>query len=107
MGGRLRAVIEPAPRKALAAHFHANWSLFSSDYSMNLASKGAGSRRNGVREFSGTHELPKIFGGTYHYDARLAGDQFEARYTSSYDHGTFVLHRLPLAKECCPEHARH
>jgi hypothetical protein len=101
VGGRLRAVLEPAAQERLTAHFHANWMIFSSDYTMTLepARRASGPRRAGVREFSGEHELSKMFGGVYRYTARLAGDQFTARYTSSYDHGTFSLQRLPARKD--------
>jgi hypothetical protein len=100
-GGRLRAVFEPAAQERLTAHFHANWLLFSSDYTMTLEPnpRPAGPRRGGALEYRGTHDLPKTFGGTYHYDARITGDQFTARYTSTYDHGTFTLHRLPARKD--------
>lgn len=100
-GGRLRAVLEPAAEGCLTAHFHANWLIFSDDYTMTLKPKphSSGPRRQGTREFSGEHELPKSFGGVYRYTAKLAGDQFTARYTSSYDHGTFSLRRLPARKD--------
>lgn len=106
-GGRLRAVIEPAAGQKLTAHFRANWLLFASDYSMTLEPKGVGPRRSGGREFLGAHELPKIFGGTYRYEALLAGDRFTARYTSTYDHGSFTLQRVLLSKDCFPAHTRH
>lgn len=103
--GRLRAVIEPAPDEKLTAHFRANWMVFISDYTMTL--EPAGPRRSKVREFRGEHELGKIFGGTYRYTARLAGDRLTARYTSSYDDGTFTLQRVPPMKDSSPAHARH
>jgi hypothetical protein len=105
--GRLRVVMEPAADRQLTAHFHANWLLFASDYTMTLKPKAAGPRRSDVREYSGTHELPQMFGGTYRYEARLVGDQFTARYSSSYDHGTFSLQRVPVSKDCFPRHTRH
>ena len=100
-GGRLRCVLTEAasdcfpakrparPAQALRASFHANWMVFSSDYTMTLTPL-SGSRT----EFRGTHALPAIFGGTYRYTARIAGDRFTARYDSSYDHGTFDLTRV-------------
>lgn len=94
-GGRLRAVLEPAAGGELTAYFRANWLLFTSDYRMTLKPKPAGPRRTNVREFSGAHELPKVFGGTYRYEARLVDDRLTARYTSTYDHGTFALQRVP------------
>lgn len=101
VGGRLRAVFEPAAQERLTARFRANWTIFTSDYTMTFEAKepAAGPRRSGAREFTGEHELPKVFGGVYRYTARLAGDRFTARYTSSYDHGTFSLQRLPARKD--------
>ena len=93
-GGRLRAVTEFGSRKDLVAHFHANWLIFSSDYSMTFQPKPGGSRAKGVREFSGTQDLPKMFGGTYHYQATLSGNELIAHYKSSYDYGTFTLQRV-------------
>ena len=91
-GGRLRCVIEPVSDARILAHFHANWQAFSADYSVpfdvTLRSRGE------PVAFRGTHDLPKIFGGTYHYDARIVGDRFRARYASSYDAGTFEMTRL-------------
>ena len=99
--GRLRCVLSEAatncfpgkgparPPTALRASFHANWMLFSSDYTMTLTPLG-GSRTR----FRGTHELPAMFGGTYRYSAHIAGDRFTACYDSSYDHGTFNLTRV-------------
>ena len=90
-GGRLRCVIEPVNDTRILAHFHANWQAFSADYSVpfdvTLRSHGK------PVAFRGTQELPKIFGGTYHYDARISGDRFSARYGSSYDAGTFEMTR--------------
>ena len=84
-------MIEPAGDAQILAHFHANWQAFSADYDVTFQPKNQ--RGGAVREFSGTHELPKIFGGTYRYDARIAGDHFAARYDSSYDAGTFAMTR--------------
>lgn len=106
-GGRLRAVLEPAPEGKLTAHFHANWKIFSSDYTMTLNPNGPVRPRAKVREFVGTHDLPKAFGGTYRYEAQIAGDDFKARYDSSYDTGIFTLRRLPNAKVYASAHAGH
>jgi hypothetical protein len=106
-GGRLRAVIEAGPEKALTAHLRANWHIFTSDYSMVFIPKPGQSSQSPAREFSGVHQLPRIFGGAYRYDARLAGDQLTARYTSSYDHGKFVLRRVVPMKDYASAHTRH
>ena len=105
-GGRLRAVTEPAAHGGLTAHLHANWIVFSNDYSMTFQPKATGKGGKG-REFSGTHDLPKIFGGTYRYQASLVSDHLTAKYKSSYDHGTFDLHRVGSAKVFDSGHAGH
>lgn len=116
-GGRLRAVLTelhipagsylppgPAPGRGspLRADFRANWSAFAASYRLTL-SPVPGS----PTEFRGSHELPAIFGGTYRYTARIAGDRFTARYDSSYDRGTFTLRRIPAAKDSPPPHTPH
>lgn len=100
-GGRLRCLLTEAatncfpkrpgikPAKALQADFRANWLAFASSYTMTLTPL-PGSRT----DYRGTHELPAMFGGTYRYTARIAGDHFTARYDSSYDRGTFDLRRV-------------
>jgi len=100
-GGRLRCVLgevatncfpgsQPIkPGRALRADFRANWLIFASDYTMTLTPV-EGSRTG----FLGTHDLPAIFGGTYRYTARIAGERFTADYESSYDRGTFELSRV-------------
>jgi hypothetical protein len=92
--GRLRAVTEISPKKDLVAHFHANWLIFSADYSMAFQPKEGGSHARGAREFSGTQDLPKVFGGTYRYEATLSGNELIAHYKSGYDFGTFTLRRV-------------
>lgn len=104
-GGRLRCVLgevtaatncvpteqrmKSGRQTHLRADFRANWMIFASGYTMTLIPV-PGSRT----EFRGTHELPAIFGGTYRYTARIAGDRFSARYDSRYDRGTFDLTRV-------------
>ena len=104
-GGRLRCVLEPAAEEKLHALFRAHWMAFTSDYEMSLAPAGSG--RAARAEFRGTHELPKIFGGTYRYTAHIVGDRFSARYDSSYDLGTFTLRRLGPPKDLRPNDSRH
>ena len=104
-GGRLRCVLEPADGQKLHACFRANWKVFTSDYAMSLAPVESG--RAAPAEFRGTHELPAIFGGTYRYTARIAGDRLTARYESSYDRGTFTLQRLRRAKDSLPVDSGH
>lgn len=93
--GRLRCVLEPVDERRTRALFHANWLMFSSNYAVVLAAKTPPylQKRGRPVELSGTHELPKMFGGVYRYDARISGNRFTARYTSSYDRGTFEMTR--------------
>jgi hypothetical protein len=93
VGGRLRAVTETAANGSMTARIHANWLAFASDYTMTFQPKGV-ARGGKRREFSGTHELSKMFGGTYRYEAVREGDHLTSRYHSSYDHGKFDLHRV-------------
>jgi hypothetical protein len=90
--GRLRCVLEPRG-KNLEAYFHANWLIFSSNFE-TVFSPVAAPRHGKVLAYRGTQDLPKIFGGTYSYDATLAERQFNCRYSSNYDHGTFVVQRV-------------
>lgn len=92
-GGRLRAVTETAADGKMTAHILANWLAFSTDYTVAFQPKGK-SQAGPRREYSGTHELSKIFGGTYQYDLTREGDHMTARYDSSYDKGKFDLHRV-------------
>lgn len=101
-GGRLRCILTPADAQAQRAEFRANWLVFAGDYSMALKPV-PGSRT----DFRGTHDLPSIFGGTYRYTAHIRGDDFTARYDSSYDHGIFRLRRVPAAKDSVPGDTRH
>lgn len=109
-GGRLRCVLErPASMKEptsvtddpvkqdphrLSAYFHANWLIFSGNYEVDL--KPVPGKPHA---YSGTHDLPPMFGGTYRYAATITEDHFSACYSSSYDRGTFDLHRVPGGKK--------
>jgi hypothetical protein len=92
-GGRLRAVTETAADGKMTTHILANWLAFSTDYKVTFLPEGK-SQGGKRREYRGTHELAKIFGGTYKYEAVREGDHLTARYDSSYDHGKFDLHRV-------------
>ena len=105
--GRLRCVLVPLPDKSLAAHFHANWLIFSGNYDMTLRPVPMAARRANVREYEGTHDLPAMFGGAYHYRAKIDGDHFTANYTCRIDHGIFDLRLMPPAKESSESHAQH
>jgi hypothetical protein len=99
--GRLRCVLEHAGGGKLDAHFHANFLFFSANYSMTLEPKKGG----GKSEFRGTQDLPKIFGGTYSYKARITKDHFVTHYDSSYDNGTFDLRRVKSSAELNSSHS--
>lgn len=94
-GGRLRCVIEPGADDRIMAHFRANWQAFAANYDVEFSPKesGRGKKRGAATEFSGTHELPKMFGGIYRYGVTIKGDRFTACYDSSYDAGTFEMTR--------------
>jgi hypothetical protein len=92
--GRLRCVLAPQPDKKLNAYFHANWLMFSGNFDLTLRPVKAGPRRQNAGEYEGTHELPAMFGGLYHYRAKVSGDHFKADYTCSIDQGIFELTRV-------------
>ena len=94
-GGRLRCVIEPVADQQIVAHFHANWKTFAANYEVTFLpiTPRRRAKPGDVIEFRGTHDLPRAFGGTYRYDARIAGDHFKAHYDSSYDSGKFEMTR--------------
>ena len=95
MSGRLRGVFQEKDQGLAVVDFHANWLCFSGDYRVQFRAKPARGKAAGgaAREYVGTHELPKIFGGLYRYEARIAGDEFTATYHSKYDAGTFAMTR--------------
>jgi len=82
-------VLERLKDGKVDAHFHANFLCFSGNYSVVLQPK-PGSKT----DFSGTSELPQVFGGIYTYTAHLTKDRFTTRYDSVYDKGTFDLSRV-------------
>lgn len=106
-GGRLRCVLEPLPKGRLAAYFHANWKIFAGNFDVVLQPAKGGPRQTRSRAYEGSHDLPAIFGGTYHYKAIIDDRHFLAHYTSSYDHGAFTLRRVPGAKDSSNANAGH
>ena len=115
--GRLRCVLEkpvlskfltgyrPQGAGDLTAYFHANWLIFSGNYEMTL--KPVGPLQGKVRQYEGTHDLLAMFGGTYHYRAKIAGNHFTADYTCRIDRGIFDLREVPPNKESTAAHAQH
>ncbi len=71
------------------AEFRAYWLAFHANYAVRLS----GRERGGVLVVEGSHELPKLYGGTYQYSGRVTLMEFKARYGSSYDEGVFELSR--------------
>src|SRR6202012_2942199 len=88
-GGRLRCVLTRVDAHHYDAAFLANWKIFSSGYTARFETV----RRGGELDFEGTHTLPAIFGGVYHFAGRVTPDRFTTNYDSSYDRGTFILSR--------------
>jgi hypothetical protein len=93
--GRLRCVLERAGGGKLDAYFHANFLCFSANYSMTLQPKPGGAKS----EFQGTQALPKMFGGSYSYEATISRDHFVAHYDSAYDTGVFDLREVKSYRE--------
>lgn len=88
--GRLQCVLTRTDSTHYQAKFHAEWVKFSSNYDVALS----GTRSGNDLLLSGSHDLPKIFGGTYRYLGRVTGDRFHASYDSAYDMGSFDLTRV-------------
>ncbi len=44
-------------------------------------------------EFDGEENLGKLAGGVYYYEGRANATNFSSTYRSTYDHGTFEMHR--------------
>lgn len=86
INGYVRPPVNPG---CYEAAFHAHWKIFTSNYTALFHTEKPGR----VLLFSGHHDLPAIFGGTYEFGGRVTPDHFTATYKSSYDSGTFDLHR--------------
>ena len=99
--GRLQAILTPAPNHTLHAEFRAQWSIFSSTYSLSLQPLHT------PNHYAGSHQLPALFGGTYQYTAHLTPTFFNALYSSSYDHGSFSLLPFPPKKDFHPPQTPH
>ena len=89
-GGRLRCVLRPIDARHYGASFKANWLAFTSTYEATLDAE----RRGNELHFQGAHRLPAMFGGVYRYSGRATPQKFNARYHSSYDHGTFEMTKV-------------
>jgi hypothetical protein len=90
-GGALRCVFTPFCGGRYEAAFHAHWKIFTSNYTAIFDTE----RHGRELRFHGTHEMPAIFGGEYHFEGRATPVSFTTSYRSSYDQGTFQLQRPP------------
>jgi hypothetical protein len=88
-GGRLRCVFTQLDARHYVADFHANWKIFASEYAATFDTV----RHGRQLDFEGTHTLPAIFGGVYHFAGRVTPTKFTTNYDSSYDRGTFTMER--------------
>ncbi len=94
-GGRLQCVFTPeCGCGEYVAAFHAHWKIFASDYTALFQTR----RQGDHLVFEGTHQMPAIFGGMYHFRGRVSATNFSTEYHSSYDDGTFTLHRETVAR---------
>ena len=91
-GGRLRAVVTTGEAKdRVNAFFEARWHGFTTAYDVPLRIERP---RKGEPTLRGEHDLKSLFGGgKYTYSGTLNEEDFRARYESSYDTGTFELHK--------------
>jgi hypothetical protein len=95
-GGRLRAVVTPEesqgkPTSRVNAFFEARWHGFTTAYDVPMRIEKP---RKGEPTLRGEHDLKSFFGGgKYTYLGTLNDEDFRARYESSYDTGTFELHK--------------
>ncbi len=97
-GGCLRCVMTPVDINRYRADFEAHWKIFSTTYALLIDGHRSGNRFT----FSGTHELPRIFGGVYHFSGTVTPTRFSAEYRSCYDDGHFEMRR-PVEKRCLVE----
>lgn len=91
--GRLRAVISSAKDASGTheVHYHATWAkILSGGFRCTHRIQPAA----GGLALEGNHRMPDWAGGLYRYDGRIRGDQFEAGYSSSKDHGVFRMTRV-------------
>ncbi|MDQ3625257.1 MAG: hypothetical protein M3463_22725 [Verrucomicrobiota bacterium] len=87
--GRLRCVFTRMDDTRYHGRFRANWMAFVSGYDTTFRT----ARRGDALEFQGEHDIGALWGGVYRYSGRIERGRFAARYTSSYDEGTFEMTR--------------
>lgn len=87
---KLRCVITKSDEQHYTARFHAKYKhILSFGYSVPLVVTNEGSRRT----FKGEADLGKLAGGRYTYKGSATPAEFNSRYDSKYDRGSFVMAR--------------
>jgi len=89
--GELRCVLTQIDAYRYRANFRAEWMLGASQYIAELY----GRRRGDTLHLRGESQVSPIFGGKYRYDGTVTPTHFMLNYDSSYDTGTFEMHKLP------------
>lgn len=88
--GALRCLVTRVDEAHCRARFHAVYgNVLHFTYTVPLAIQ---SHFDGW-EFDGEENLGKLAGGVYYYEGRANSTNFFSTYRSTYDHGTFEMHR--------------
>jgi len=88
--GRLRCLLTRESEASYRAQFRATyWKLFRFSYAVSLAV----AERDGVWRLNGEEDLGKMAGGVYRYEGQVSPTNFDATYSSKYDHGVFKMQR--------------
>lgn len=94
--GALQCVLTKLPQSTAGqtsyrAQFQATfWKIFTGHYDVILTGKEA---NDGAAHLSGDHDLGKLAGGVYHYEAQVTPANFDATYACPKDKGKFVMTR--------------
>ena len=87
---KLRCVITKSDDQRYTALFHAKYKhILSFGYSVPLVVTNDGTKRT----FKGEADLGKLAGGRYTYEGSATPTEFNSRYDSKYDRGTFEMKR--------------
>jgi hypothetical protein len=88
--GKLWCILTPHAPNAYMARYKARfWKIFTAKYSVPLSV----TNMNGDFRFSGTANLGTLGGGIYTYEGSATPTNFQSRYRSKRDHGTFTMTR--------------
>lgn len=88
--GRLRCLLTRESDASYRAQFRATyWKIFRFSYAVSLTVE----EHDGVWRLDGEEDLGKMAGGVYRYEGRVSPTNFEATYSSKYDHGIFKMQR--------------